>query len=917
MHTFLYDVLSYLKSKNVTLSDVTFILPSKRAGLFLKHELIKVETQTIFSPEILSIEDFVKELSGLEPVSNTELLFELYSVYKTIIDKDQQDTFDVFSKWAQLLLQDFNEIDRYLIPHDRIFSYLSAVKQMEKWTLDDSQPTEMVTKYVTFWNRISQYYQAFTERLLERKIGYQGLIYREAVEQLEGYIQNNNKHHIFLGFNALNTAEETIIQELLHNDLAEIYWDAESHFMDNQIHDAGLFLRRHKSQWKYFEKHPFNSINNNYKQPKNINVYGIPKQIGQAKQIGSLLKHIQTTNPNLEGVAVVLADENLLPAVLNSLPEGITALNITMGFPLKSIAISTLFEQLFQLHKNTSKGYYYKDVIAILSHQYITPLLNSAKDDAVTKAISIIQDNNLVFLHLERLLELFPSQKELITLLFKPWQSVANAINNCFELIYSIKAHLDINKSNNLLSLEYTYRFYTLFNELQRLNDTYKHIEDLTTLHNLYKELLNSETLDFKGEPLQGLQIMGMLESRVLDFKTVIISSVNEGILPSGKSNNSFIPFDVKIEHNLPTYKEKDAIYTYHFYRLLQRSEDINVLYNTEIDSLLGGEKSRFVTQLELDDCHKISHQIVTPKVPKITQELQEIKKTEDVLTRLKAIAQKGFSPSSLTNYIRNPIDFYKEKVLHIKTVEEVEETVAYNTLGNVIHDTLEELYKPFEGKFLTTEIVENLKKDVNKTVLKFFKKAYKEGDITTGKNLIIFEIAKQYVNNFLTLEIKDLKAGNEIKIIELEAENNVTINIPELDFKVNLTGKVDRVDQYNGTTRVIDYKSGNVTQSKVEIVDWQDLTTDYDKYSKPFQILMYAYMMKLQNKIQLPIEAGIISFKNLNSGLLKFATKPTPKSRTKDTLITEDTLTNFETELKKLIIEICNINISFIEKEV
>src|SRR5690606_33055874 len=217
-------------------------------------------------------------------------------------------------------------------------------------------------------------------------------------------------------------------------------------------------------------------------------------------------------------------------------------------------------------------------------------------------------------------------------------------------------------KSKNLLALEYLYRFNQIFNELQRYNLKYNLISNSTTLYYLYRELLSSETLDFKGEPLQGLQIMGMLESRVLDFETVIISSVNEGILPAGKSTNSFIPFDVKLENGLPTYKEKDAVYTYHFYRLLQRAKNVYIIYNTEPDVLNGGEKSRFITQLDIENIHQIQHNTVTPKVPSITNAPKVIKKTDTILTRIKEIADKGFSPSSLTNYIRNPIDFYYEK---------------------------------------------------------------------------------------------------------------------------------------------------------------------------------------------------------------------------------------------------------------
>ncbi|TYA74302.1 PD-(D/E)XK nuclease family protein [Seonamhaeicola marinus] len=919
MTTFIFDVLEDLHSKSIDLSHLTFILPSKRAGIFLKHQIPQVTQQTAFAPDIISIEEFVEELSGLKSTSNTELLFEFYDTYTKLTPVSEADTFESFSKWAQILLQDFNEIDRYLIPQEKIFSYLKAIKEIESdhWSLEKNQ-TEFIKNYLAFWNKLHVYYTHFSKSLISKNIGYQGLIYREAVENLESYIQNNaSKQHIFLGFNALNTAEETIIQELLQNDQAKIYWDIDAAFIANPKHDAALFTRQHKKNWLFFEKNPFNWITKNYTKDKNIQVFGIPKNIGQAKHIGTLLKKIIKEKSSLSNTAVVLGDENLLIPTLNALPENINALNITMGFPLKSIPLASLFEKLFYVHKSSSKTFYYKDVIQVLSHQFIKPLFQKDSKNYASSTIETIEINNLTHVSIEKLKTLSEGFSDYIDLLFNWNISTESILKKCSELIFIIKAYLDQDKDTNLLSLEYLFRFNELFNELTRLNSAYNHIKDVSALFSIYKELLASETLDFQGEPLQGLQIMGMLESRVLDFETVIISGVNEGILPSGKSNNSFIPFDVKIENKLPTYKEKDAVYTYHFYRLLQRAKNVFILYNTEADVLTGGEKSRFITQIELEGIHDIKHQIIAPQVPAINRELIVVEKDNDIFEKLKNVANKGFSPSSLTNYIRNPINFYYQKVLKIKEFDDVEETVAFNTLGTVVHNTLEDFYKPLVGSFLSIETIKELKKDVGKTVSYHFSKTYKEGDIQKGKNLIIFEIAKRYVSNFLDLEIESLKEGNQIKIIAIEASNKVEINIPELDFSVKLTGMVDRVDEVNGITRIVDYKTGKVDQSDVEIVDWEAITSDYKKYSKSFQILTYALMMQKSEALKFPIEAGIISFKNLGKGFLKFSKKDKEGAwAKKDTLITEETLSNFKEQLHQLIVEICNPKIPFTEKE-
>ena len=919
MTSFIYDVLIDLKKKEVDISQLSFILPSKRAGVFLKNELSKINSQTLFLPEIISIEEFVENLSQLKQLSNTELLFEFYNVYQNNNSKENIDSFDTFSKWAQILLQDFNEIDRYLIPQEQIFSYLSAIQDINHWSLEVNE-TPLIKKYLTFWKTLNDTYANFTNHLINKGVGYQGLIYREAAENLESYIQTNpHKKIVFLGFNALNTSESTIIQELLHSSMADIYWDIDVSFINANNHDASLFIKKHKNYWKYFKTHPFKWITQNYTDEKSISTIGVPKNVGQAKYIGELLHKLKQENIALDKTAVVLGDETLLIPILNSIPKNIETLNITMGMPLKVVPLASLFENLFILHANSKTSFYYKDVISVLSHQFINPLFNAANGNLANKIIGNIQANNLIFLTKDLLISFASEKKSILILLFDGWKdNVKIALQHCINLIYIIKDNLSRHKKENLLSLEYLFKFNEVFNTLNELNSKYNYINSIKILHGIYLEILNGETLDFQGEPLQGVQIMGMLESRVLDFETVIISSVNEGILPSGKSNNSFIPYGVKIENGLPTYKEKDAIYTYHFYRLLQRAKNVFILYNTESDVLHGGEKSRFITQLEVENIHKLKQIIVAPKIPKIKPQLISVTKTELMMTKIKDVASKGFSPSSLANYIRNPIDFYYQKILGIKEQENVEEIVASNTLGTVIHNTLEELYKPLVGKLLSVEAIKAMKVEVSEKVIFHFNEIYKKGDISKGKNLIILEIAKRYILNFLNLEIQTLKQGNSIKIVAIEAKNEVSLNIPQLNFPITIKGTVDRVDELNGITRIIDYKTGKVNLSNVEIINWEDITIDYTKYSKSFQVLCYVYMMHKKVPFNNPVEAGIISFKNLSNGFLKFSKKDRSGAyANKISLITQETIDAFYNELKSLILEICNPNIPFTEKEI
>ncbi len=399
--------------------------------------------------------------------------------------------------------------------------------------------------------------------------------------------------------------------------------------------------------------------------------------------------------------------------------------------------------------------------------------------------------------------------------------------------------------------MEYLYRFHRLFNQLLNLISVHPFINDVKSLSSLYNELLSSETLDFKGEPLQGLQIMGMLESRNLDFETIILTSVNEGILPSGKSNNSFIPFDLKKYFGLPTYKEKDAVYTYHFYRLLQRAKNIYLLYNTEPDVLEGGEMSRLIRQLLSDENikNKISQHIAAPLLTPTRHKAEVIEKDESLMALIKTHAQEGFSPSSLSNYIMDPMSFYKRNLLKIEDVMEVEETVAANTFGTIVHDSLEMLYTPFIGSTLDIESLKKTKTAVREVVAQNFAKSMMGGDIEHGKNLLAFNVLVRYVENFIDKEIKEVEK-HKIMILGLEQKLRMTLDIPGIPFPVALKGKLDRIDSKDGSLRIIDYKTGKVEAKNVEIVDWSAIIEDY-AHSKAFQLLCYASLYRANANIE------------------------------------------------------------------
>ncbi len=917
MQSFLSKVVSQVLESNDALSNVTFILPNKRSGIFLKTILKEQLNQVTFLPRILSIEEFIKEVSGFEILDSVSLLFEFYGIYKENTPKDETDSFENFSKWASILIQDFNDLDSNLFDTESILSYLSETKRVEQWYPDEPTTSTMVEKYLSFFEKIITYHSAFKSYLINKKSGYQGLVYRMVLEQLDSYKSTqSNKKFVFAAFNALNKAEEKIIQDLLINDLASIYWDHDE-FYEISNNQSAQFFKKYKRSWPYYISNDFQWKQSNLNTAKTVHFQGLPKNITQIKHVGTLLKKLYDEG-GIEDTAVILGNEKLLPSLLNSMPPEISKANITMGYELQNISLSTFFQALFNLHLNRSKWknektYYHKDLTALLNDPFFkAQWVHFEKIELGLKSILFAEKS--IFITESKILKLARQCDEiepLFNLIFEGWDADMDII---IHKIIDIIDFLRKSKEQNKLHTEYLFRYHDIFVQLANLNKTYGFIDSLGSLHQIFQQILKTEKLSFQGEPLEGLQIMGLLESRGLDFKNVIITSVNEGFLPASGNNNSFIPMDIKFEKKIPTFFEKDAIFSFHFFRLFHRAENIFLIYNNITDDFGSGEPSRFIRQLEIAkslgqlDHVKFEKKNIHPKLQADPIYLNSIVKNESIISRLKEIAIKGFSPSSLTNYIRNPLDFYKRSILGISEFKEVEETIAANTFGTIIHDTLEQLYTPYLTKTLKTEDVKKMIQTAENEVSQQFSKSFSLTSIATGKNYLAFEIAKQFVLNFLNFELGELKKGKIIKLIGLETSINIQHQVVGLDFEIKLKGKIDRIDEVDGSLRIMDYKTGKVSATQLKIKDWSLLGTE-EKYSKSFQVLCYAYMYSKQSQKpleQLLLQSGIVSFKNLKAGFMPF----------NGGYISDETMQSFLLELDRLILEIFDQEICFQEKE-
>ena len=912
---FLYRLSEEIKQNfPSSMHNLVVVLPNKRAKIFLLEQLKQFYDHSVFAPSIISIEELVQDIAQLRAIDSIELLFEFYHVYKKLVG-DKAEDFDYFVNWARMLLQDFNEVDRYLLNPTHVFSYLKDIEDINHWAVNVDKQTDLIKNYLQFWEQIPLYYTALYEYLLEKKIGYQGMIYREAVERHRDFLSAQDNQYYFAGFNALNAAEEVIIQHFLVEGKARVFWDIDEVFLHDPYHDAGLFLRRIKQRWPYYENHPFEWITAHFAEKKNIEIIQTPKSVGQAKIVGGVIEQALANGTALDQIAVVLGDENLLQPVLYGLPDAVSSLNITMGYSGNSSPVQLFLNKVFKMHlaavRRGGKQYvfYYRDVLEVLT----SPVMEGLFD--VDAVVSEIQKKNLTFFSFDRF-ESWMKVSDTVEkrLVFDAWssKSPADILKGLVALIILVKNKLEVDSQQNRLMKTFLFTTYNLLNRLLSYCEKYPFIHSIELLYVLYKQIMDMSEVSFEGDPLEGLQIMGILESRVLDFDTVIVTSVNEGKFPSGKTQQSFIPYDVKRELGLPTYKEKDAIYSFHFYHLLLRAKQVYLIYNSQAEGIDAGEKSRFLAQLEMEKqpAHQISTVTYSAYLPDKAYVPISIAKSEVLMDKLKEIATvKGFSPSALTAYLRNPLQFYVQQVLRIREVEEVEESVALNTLGTIIHNALENLYQPYVGQVIDVGMIKAIQRIADEEVQKQFEEIYNSDKEKMGKNLLAFEVAKRNVYHFLREELKGLEQGDEVKLLALETRLEHVLEDSRLPYPIKLFGFVDRIESRNGTIRVIDYKTGKVEANQVKLSQWEGLTTHL-KNDKIIQLLCYALMYADQKNVA-SLEAGIYSFKNRREGFLFFGVR---EGRTVDHAITPAVLASFREELIELILLILDRETPFVE---
>ena len=911
MKTFLDSVVKKILESNLELDKIKIIVPNNRSILYLKKAFMDLVERPLFSPDIQTIESFVEKLSGLKPISNTELLFNFFQIYKENTLEKEIESFEQFFDWASMVLKEFNEIDANLISAKEIFEYNLSLKKIDEW--GNNSDTELIRENLKFNNKIYDLYQLITSKLISKQLGYRGMIYKEANNNIGHYLEINKFHHYFIGLNALNQAEENIIQEIISTKKASVIWDIDEVFIKDKFHPSGHFIRNYIKNWKHLDKSKINFFSSSFKSKKHIEVIETPNNLIQAKSASQILNKLAKKFKESKTV-LVLGEESILSPVLSAVSKTEESYNVTMGFPLIQTEVSQIINQFIMLHKK-AKGekFFLFDIISLIELFPISGLFGSIKLDLM----KFLKQNELLnngFILIDKILEICGVHR-LGIILFKPFTSVLEFLKRTIEFCSISKNYLNKidNKKYNLIIFSYE-KFQIIIEKIIAFEEKKSFIKNLNELTLILNSIIKFEKINFNTDSFNNVQIMGLLETRLLDFENVIITNLNEGILPSGNIHSNLFPFEVKKKFKLPTFLDHDLIYAHHFFRLLQRAKNIYLLYNSSSQGLFSGEKSRFLYQLDFfrDKEHKILFKKVNFNYLNKIKDQDSIVKSEIIYKELILFAEKGFSPSSLIQYIRNPYDFYEERLLGIKRPDNFDNTINYMDKGTIIHKVLENLYKPYLNKDMEINNYSDMLNNLESNLFKEYKKLYNGESIKVGSNYITFEIMKKLIQNFLKKEKETISKGNKIKIISIEEKFNKSLEIKGLNFPINIKGTVDRIDVYNNTLRIIDYKSGVINKSNLSFKDWNSIVND-EKKSALFQVLIYSYVFRdkiIKNK---EVQAGVIPFQNYDNEFIPVSLLENNFKRSILNL-DDEVFENFERHFFSIIYEIFDKKKSFLK---
>ncbi|MBQ8868019.1 MAG: PD-(D/E)XK nuclease family protein [Bacteroidaceae bacterium] len=868
------------------LSRTAVVFPNKRAGLFFNQWLSGCSDKPVWTPAYMTISELFRGLSPLQVADPIRLVCTLYTVFCHETGNDKE-TLDNFYFWGEMLLADFDDLDKNRVNADQLFQNLKELRRM----MDDhsyltpeqeealrmffhnfsiEKETELKERFLTLWNVLGNIYHRFRERLEADGLAYEGQLYRNVVDDAD-LDQLPYDRYVFVGFNVLNQVERRLFTRLQAQGKALFYWDYDIHYVNHPQHEAGEFIRRNLRDFP--NELSDMALFSNLSKPKRIDYIAASTENAQARYVPQWLKKNLTAREN--ETAVVLCNESILQTVLHALPEEeVKALNITMGYPLNGTPIHSLLTLLVDLYTDGydahSGRYLYRYVSAVLKHPYVRTL--SSQAEPLERELT--ERNRFFPLPSELqadevLIHLFPAEG-------------ANACTTCLDHLLTAIDQVatlfrttgaDSQSADDQLGQEALFKSYTLVNRLHSLVDEGQLTVSLPILARLLKNLLASQSIPFHGEPAIGLQVMGVLETRNLDFRNILMLSVNEGQLPKKEGDSSFIPYNLRKAFGMTTVEHKNAVYAYYYYRLIQRAEHVTMLYNTASEGLNRGEMSRFMLQhlVEKSPSTTLSRYVLQPQQTLQSHPAIEVQGNEEIATRLRnrfGAEGKGYlSPSALNVWLDCPLKFYLRYACHLYEADEVTTEIDSSVFGNIFHRTTEIIYKELldkSGGPITRSAIDDLLRDdlvLRETVNRAFKEEFFQIPLDQhaeydGLQLLNKEVITAYVKQLLRRDAEHAPFRFLAAEYPVRKSVQVTPSDGTTPFTIRLGGSIDRMDEKDDILRIIDYKTSTTVQEARDMSQLFDTTAEHRPYHV-FQTFLYATLLA-DLKPDTPIEPAL-----------------------------------------------------------
>lgn len=942
MNSFAYRVARiYYNQYHEDISRYCFVFPNRRAGIFFQHYISQLADKPLFSPQIITIDDCFQEATAFRSADRLSMLFRLFRLYQKLTRTEE--SFDSFVYWAEIILSDFNDIDKYLVDARQLFTNIKDLKEIDSlfdifneeqvkairefWIhFNPANLSKTQVDFLTTWDILFPLYESFREELTAEGIAYEGMMQRALAVRLDSGEQIDwldDRQFVFIGFNALNPCERKLMLSLQKRAQADFYWDYESAELQDPSNPASRFYK--ENTLLFPSRFTLPEAVHEQLSDKQFELISLPSVVGQAKEVHYILDTLFPEGSDESAwlrTAVLLPDEHLLLPLLHSIPEQISRVNVTMGYPLHITSVAGLIDHIFELHKrkkcrDTHCRFYYQTVLNILNHQLMGLLCSK---ELIKTIIQKITNQNLIYVD-ARMFEDDP----LLRSIFNPQMNTDILIASLLDIIQQLVDRLakaPVEASEYQLMKSFLYQYYITLNRMADLmaEQSESILMSQDTLTGLIRQLTASISIPFVGEPLNGLQIMGMLEARGLDFDTIIVCSFNEGVIPSKNAQNSFVPYHLRKGFQLPTYEHQDSISSYNFYRLLHRAQKIYFISDSRVDKGTGSEVSRYIHQLRFHYGLQIPERNVVYDVTFPKPESLEIAKSPLLLEKLRRYMNDGpngkaLSASSINTYITCPLQFYFRYLGELEQPDELSETVENNVFGNIFHQVMAALYEPYVGKIVQEDdfkVLINNKDKINELIALAFAQHYfnlPKGQTIEleGNNLLIAKVIRKYVIQLLK------KDSTRPPFRYIAGEKYCKTKLSTLYGDVRLHGVIDRIDEQEGSLHIMDYKTG---RGQLSFRNWDEVFSHELEYSKRptyvLQTFLYGLLYK-EVSDSTNLTPGICYIKNIFRD--DFSTTLQMKSSRTENFIVDnyfDFEDDFIIALTQCVEEIFNPELSF-----